>query len=90
MSVSGNRFAGVALATLLLVTNLAAQDKPSARTLPPGESLVVEGLPAIPYSLVDEVRRYTESRAATFYSWHPKQRSLLIGTRSATRLKSTW
>ncbi len=58
-----------------------AQETAKERTVLPGDSLIVEGLPAIPYSLVDEVRRYTESRSAAFYSWHPKQRSMLIGTR---------
>ncbi len=58
-----------------------AQDKPKEKLVQPGENLVVEGLPPIPYTLVDDVRRYTESRAAAFFSWHPTQRIMLIGTR---------
>ncbi len=71
----------VALATLWLTCTLQAQEKVKERVVQPGDSLVAEGLPAIPYNLVDEVRRYTEARSATFFSWHPSQRTMLIGTR---------
>jgi dipeptidyl aminopeptidase/acylaminoacyl peptidase len=47
----------------------------------PGESLVVEGVPPIPAALVEDVRRYTEFRAALFLSWHPARREILISTR---------
>ncbi|HNS22966.1 MAG TPA: S9 family peptidase [Sedimentisphaerales bacterium] len=49
----------------------------------PGENLVVQGLPPIPASLADEVRRYTESRSASLADWHPTERSILISTRFA-------
>ena len=44
-------------------------------------NLVVDGIPAIPASLSSEVRRYTESRAATLADWHPTRREVLISTR---------
>lgn len=69
------------MATFWGAAGLAAQDKPPERLVQPGENLVVEGLPTIPYALVDEVRRYTEARAAGFFSWHPTQRVMLVGTR---------
>ena len=47
----------------------------------PGENLVVEGIPAIPASLADEVGRYTEFRSAAISSWHPLRREMLITTR---------
>jgi dipeptidyl aminopeptidase/acylaminoacyl peptidase len=47
----------------------------------PGDHLVAEGIPAIPASLAEEVRRYTESRGASFADWHPKAREILITTR---------
>ena len=46
-----------------------------------GANLVVDGVPAIPSSLPREVRRYTESRAATLADWHPTRREVLISTR---------
>lgn len=49
----------------------------------PGENLVVEGIPAIPGELADDVRRYTESRGASLADWHPTRREMLISTRFA-------
>lgn len=62
----------------------AAGPEPSAATpavVQPGATLVVEGIPPIPAALADEVRRYTESRGATFAGWHPDRAELLIATR---------
>src|SRR6266536_4061621 len=50
-------------------------------TIAPNENLIVEGVPSIPGSLADTVGRYTEFRAASFSSWHPTKREMLISTR---------
>ncbi len=47
----------------------------------PTENLVVDGIPAIPAEIADSVRRYTESRSASFVEWHPVNREMLISTR---------
>ncbi|MBA3242242.1 MAG: S9 family peptidase, partial [Acidobacteria bacterium] len=47
----------------------------------PGDNLVVEGVPNIPSALTEEVRRYTEFRAAGLAGWHPTRREMLISTR---------
>jgi dipeptidyl aminopeptidase/acylaminoacyl peptidase len=47
----------------------------------PNENLVAEGIPTIPGSLAATVGRYTEFRAASFSSWHPSKREMLISTR---------
>jgi dipeptidyl aminopeptidase/acylaminoacyl peptidase len=69
------------LAAALLIglgaVSVAAQNK----TLVPGDNLVIDGVPPIPASLPDEVRRYTESRPASFAAWHPVNREMLISTR---------
>jgi dipeptidyl aminopeptidase/acylaminoacyl peptidase len=49
--------------------------------LVPTDNLVTEGLPAIPATIAEDVRRYTESRGATLSSWHPVRREMLISTR---------
>src|SRR6202035_4596949 len=49
----------------------------------PNENLVVEGIPRIPAALADTVMRYSEFRAASFTSWHPERREMLITTRFA-------
>jgi dipeptidyl aminopeptidase/acylaminoacyl peptidase len=66
-------------AALLLVSTALAQD--GAPVIRPGDNLVVEGIPAIPASLAEEVRRYTEFRTAALASWHPTRREMLISTR---------
>jgi dipeptidyl aminopeptidase/acylaminoacyl peptidase len=53
----------------------------AAEAIKPSENLVLEGLPPIPASLPDEVRRYTEARSALFAGWHPVKREMLISTR---------
>jgi dipeptidyl aminopeptidase/acylaminoacyl peptidase len=52
-------------------------------TLASPENLVAEGIPSIPASIVDEVRRYTEYRSAALADWHPTRREALIVTRFA-------
>jgi len=52
-------------------------------TIKPGDNLKAEGIPAIPLSMADKVRKYTEARGAGFMDWHPKDRSMLISTRFA-------
>ena len=47
----------------------------------PATILVVEGIPAIPASIADDVARYTEFRSASIASWHPTRREMLISTR---------
>ncbi len=60
----------------------------SADELKPGPSLLVEGIPPIPKSLVAAVKRYTDARSATFAGWHPTKLEMLISTRfgNATQL----
>lgn len=47
----------------------------------PPDSLVLDGIPAVSEELRERAGRYTEFRAASFCSWHPKRRELLIATR---------
>jgi dipeptidyl aminopeptidase/acylaminoacyl peptidase len=47
----------------------------------PSDNLVVDGVPPIPASLVDSVRRYSEFRSASLAGWHPISLEMLISTR---------
>src|SRR5258708_9456687 len=49
----------------------------------PAENLVVEGVPAIPTSLVETAGRYGSYRSATLADWSPIGREMLIATRVA-------
>ncbi len=52
-------------------------------TFAPNENLVVEGVPAVPLSLVEGAQRYSNFRAADLASWNPVRREMLILTRFA-------
>lgn len=68
---------------LIFTFSLVAQTNQPTDSVPPNDNLIVEGVPAIPRSLVEDVNRYTEFRAAGFASWHPVKREMLIRTRFA-------
>ncbi|HEY9618473.1 MAG TPA: alpha/beta fold hydrolase, partial [Microcoleaceae cyanobacterium] len=72
----------VAIGLPALLT-LACMEPILATPITPNDNLVVEGIPPIPASLVDTVKRYTEFRSAVLSSWHPTRRELLISTRFA-------
>jgi Tol biopolymer transport system component len=61
----------------LVKSNLFAQPL----NIPIAENLVVEGIPALSTNLMDETKNYTESRSASFASWHPLKKEVLISTR---------
>lgn len=66
---------------LTLILSFVAMPQAQAASFPPNENLVVEGIPEIPLSLVEQVKRYTEFRGAVLASWHPVKREVLISTR---------
>jgi Tol biopolymer transport system component len=67
-----------AAVALVLVTSGNAQ---SPGVLAPADNLIVEGIPPIPASLGEDVKRYTEFRSAGLADWHPNRREVLISTR---------
>ncbi len=64
-------------------TTSTQRNAATVAVLAPGDNLRVEGVPAIPASLVEDVRRYTEFRTASLAAWHPVRREILINTRFA-------
>jgi len=66
----------LALAGWFVTGLLSAQSE-----LKPSANLVTEGIPPVPAALAAEVRRYTESRNASFTSWHPVRQEMIISTR---------
>lgn len=67
------------LLTLMLTAALAHAQIP--------ENLVVENIPAASKELRAEAGRYLEFRAASFNSWHPTRREMLITTRFADSMQ---
>jgi dipeptidyl aminopeptidase/acylaminoacyl peptidase len=72
----------------LLVATTVAVAQPAA--IVPNENLVLDGIPGIPAAIAEAVGRYTESRAATFTSWHPTRREMLISTRFGDTNQVHW
>ena len=67
--------------TAVLATLGTSDVRAQSNVLTPGGNLVIDGVPPIPASLPEDVRRYTESRPATLADWHPVHREILISTR---------
>ena len=59
----------------------SARNAKADEVFTPNANLVVEGVPQIPRKLAEQAGKYTASRAATFQSWHPTRREMLISTR---------
>jgi hypothetical protein len=66
---------------LLLLLNLLLTKTLSAQTLEVPDNFVMENIPSIPTSLVEEVKNFTEARSASFVDWHPLKKEMLITTR---------
>jgi len=65
----------------VLAAGLVLPAHAEERVVTPNENLVVDGIPAIPMSIADQVGAFTEFRAAGLSSWHPTRREMLITTR---------
>jgi dipeptidyl aminopeptidase/acylaminoacyl peptidase len=65
--------------TLVLVTAACL----AANTVAPPAAIKAEAVPQIPQEVMDDLARYGESRTASFQSWHPARREILITTRFA-------
>jgi dipeptidyl aminopeptidase/acylaminoacyl peptidase len=78
----------VVLMLLVCVSALMAQTAAPAKsaeaaTVTPPDSVVADGIPAIPESVAEKANRYSEFRTANLQSWNPVRREMLIGTRFA-------
>jgi len=47
------------------------------------DSIVLDGVPAVPESVRERANPYLEFRSAAFMDWHPKKREMIISTRFA-------
>ena len=57
---------------------LQAQEK---NMIAPGANLVTQGLPEIPASVSEQMKKYTEFRSASMAAWHPQKTQMIISTR---------
>ncbi len=49
----------------------------------PNDKLVIQGIPPIPASVVQDVARYADFRGHGFVDWHPSRREMLVAHRKA-------
>ncbi|WP_326525357.1 S9 family peptidase [Sphingomonas sp.] len=68
---------------LLAASFLATTALPAAAQLPVPAAITADGVPALPASLAEALRPYSESRGASPVAWNPVDRSLIITTRFA-------
>lgn len=66
---------------LVACAGLFAAETP--KTITPPDSLIADGIPPLDATLVEQVGRYTEARAAAFVDWNPAKPEALILTRFA-------
>ena len=71
------------LAVVCVGISLTVSTVAQNATISPNESLVVDGVPAIPASLAETVERYSNFRGASLAGWDPDRREMLISTRFA-------
>ncbi len=77
-------FLSLTLAAGLATSGVAALGQaPDSSVLTPGNNLIIESLPPVPLSLVQQASPYLENRSASFLSWDPSERQMLITTRFA-------
>lgn len=65
----------------ILTLTLALTVTASIPALQPNDNLILQNIPTIPTTLVEQVERYTQFRTARFESWHPTRREMLVFTR---------
>ncbi|MFO1497796.1 MAG: S9 family peptidase [Verrucomicrobiota bacterium] len=68
---------------LFFVPNSWSQPTNNGGVVKAGENLLVRGVPDVPVAIAERASRYTESRGAAVFDWHPQKRQILIGTRFA-------
>jgi dipeptidyl aminopeptidase/acylaminoacyl peptidase len=73
----------VGVVMVLVCLSLWSPTAAQQAAITPNENLIADGLPPIPASLVDDVRKYSEARNASLVDWHPTRREILISTRFA-------
>ncbi len=56
---------------------------PLPEALQPNANLVMQGIPPVPMSLVNQVQKYTDFRGHSFADWHPTRREMVISHRKA-------
>lgn len=76
------------VAALTLVAGVAVPAAPVERQ--ERGNLIIEGIPDIPQDVVDRMRRYRNTRAASLQGWHPSGAGILVSTRFGETSQIHW
>lgn len=74
------------LVVLFFSADVSAQDK----TITVAENLIIDGVPALPASIITDVKAYTEARSASIAAWHPVKKEMVITTRFENTNQLHW
>lgn len=69
---------------VLLFSGIAVFSQNKSDIIVPNENLITENIPAIPKSLNEKIKKYSESRGANFTAIHPNGKELIMVTRFAS------
>ena len=69
---------------VFLIAGVALFSQKTGDIVVPNENLITENIPAIPKSLNEKIKKYTESRSANFTAIHPNGKELIMVTRFAS------
>ena len=72
------------LAPVFLFAGAALFSQSKSEIIVPNENLIAENIPAIPKSLNEKIKKYSESRGANFTAIHPNGKELIMVTRFAS------
>lgn len=72
------------MAPAFLFAGAALFSQSKSEIIVPNENLIAENIPAIPKSLNEKIKKYSESRGANFTAIHPNGKELIMVTRFAS------
>ncbi|WP_185145827.1 hypothetical protein [Chryseobacterium sp. SNU WT5] len=72
---------------IFLFSDTAVFSQTKSENVVPNENLITENIPAIPKSLNEKIKKYTESRSANFTAIHPNGKELIMVTRFASTIQ---
>ena len=67
-------------AAIVFVLSASAAAQGPEKTAPAPPNTKIEGMPAMPQSILDSIARYSQYRSARMIAWHPAKRQMLVST----------
>jgi len=65
----------------LLAFCSGSENEETAQYVPVPETIINDGVPAIPMAIMDTMKRYTDVKSTSFSSWDPSGEGMLVATR---------